>query len=42
MDFDKEVVSVITSALLTVVALVGVWLYRRYQASRKANGGQGD
>jgi len=31
MEAEKETISVITSAALTVIALIAVWLYRRWQ-----------
>lgn len=37
MQAEKETISVITSAALTVIALIAVWLYRRYQAKKKSN-----
>ena len=35
METDKETTAVITSAVLTIVSLVAIWLYRRYRSLKK-------
>ncbi|WP_420603151.1 hypothetical protein [Flagellimonas sp.] len=31
MEAQNETVTIIASATITIIALIGVWLYRRYQ-----------
>ncbi|WP_280950951.1 hypothetical protein [Flagellimonas pacifica] len=42
MKAQNEVTIVMTSAVLTVVVLVSVWLYRAYKSKEKAEDESGD
>ncbi len=37
MEAQNEITAVITSAVLTAVALFAIWMYRRYHSKNKSS-----